>query len=86
ENKMEEVGSRDGMSEECVGNYNQKLEIAKKEINRTNKVLGKNVDVNGMKRNKGEGEGMSKDLREGKNKLEVDIESLEKIKRQLEDE
>ncbi|WP_222137569.1 hypothetical protein, partial [Staphylococcus epidermidis] len=51
-----------------------------------NKVLGKNGDVNGIRRNKGEGEGMSNDLREGKNKLEVDSEGLEKIKREVEDE
>lgn len=74
------------MTQQSVANYNQKLQIAKNEINTINNVLANNPDVNAIKTNKAEAERISNDLTQAKNNLQVDTQPLEKIKRQLQDE
>ena len=74
------------MTQQSVANYNQKLQIAKNEINTINKVLANNPDVNAIKTNRAEAERISNDLTQAKNNLQVDTQPLEKIKRQLQDE
>lgn len=86
QNNIDQVPSTDGMTQQSVANYNQKLQIAKNEINTINNVLANNPDVNAIKTNKAEAERISNDLTQAKNNLQVDTQPLEKIKRQLQDE
>ncbi len=86
QNNIDQVPSTDGMTQQSVATYNQKLQIAKNEINTINKVLANNPDVNAIKTNKAEAERISSDLTQAKNNLQVDTQPLEKIKRQLQDE
>lgn len=86
QNNIDQVPSTDGMTQQSVATYNQKLQIAKNEINTINKVLVNNPDVNAIKTNKAEAERISSDLTQAKNNLQVDTQPLEKIKRQLQDE
>ena len=83
---IDQKPSTDGMTQQSVANYNQKLQIAKNEINTINNVLANNPDVNAIKTNKAEAERISNDLTQAKNNLQVDTQPLEKIKRQLQDE
>ena len=86
QNNIDQVPSTDGMTQQSVATYNQKLQIAKNEINTINNVLANNPDVNAIKTNKAEAERISSDLTQAKNNLQVDTQPLEKIKRQLQDE
>ncbi len=86
QNNIDQVPSTDGMTQQSVANYNQKLQIAKNEINTINNVLANNPDVNAIRTNKAEAERISNDLTQAKNNLQVDTQPLEKIKRQLQDE
>ena len=66
------------MTQQSVANYNQKLQIAKNEINTINNVLANNPDVNAIRTNKAEAERISNDLTQAKNNLQVDTQPLEK--------
>lgn len=78
QNNIDQVPSTDGMTQQSVANYNQKLQIAKNEINTINNVLANNPDVNAIKTNKAEAERISNDLTQAKNNLQVDTQPLEK--------
>ncbi len=83
QNNIDQVPSTDGMTQQSVANYNQKLQIAKNEINTINNVLANNPDVNAIRTNKAEAERISNDLTQAKNNLQVDTQPLEKAKRDI---
>lgn len=68
-------------TQQSVANYNQKLQIAKNEINTINNVLANNPDVNAIKTNKAEAERISNDLTQAKNNLQVDTQPFRKNKK-----
>ncbi len=78
QNNIDQVPITDGMTQQSVANYNQKLQIAKNEINTINNVLANNPDINAIRTNKAEAERISNDLTQAKNNLQVDTQPLEK--------